>query len=127
MSRETKFQLPKQELYYWDTVESVYKPLVVNGALNVAWGGGNVLNGRLKNVTTAGTAVRLDSIECREVTVIARKNNTGSIFIGGSNVSGSMFGVELHANESFTFAVNNANLIYINSTVSGEGVSYVTV
>jgi hypothetical protein len=38
-----------------------------------------------------------------------------------------LFWVELEANESFTFSVGNANLIYIDSSVSGEGVSYVVV
>jgi hypothetical protein len=89
--------------------------------------GSNVFYGRLKNVVTAGTRVRLDSLPCREVTVIARKSNTGSIFIGGSDMSGTNFGVELEANESFTFTINNANLIYIDASVSGEGVSYVTI
>ncbi|MCM3763436.1 hypothetical protein [Neobacillus niacini] len=89
--------------------------------------GSNVLQGKLKNVVTAGTRVRLDDIPCREVTVIARKGNTGSIYVGGADVSSSVFGVELAAKDSFTFIVNNANLIYIDASVSGEGVSYVAV
>lgn len=97
------------------------------GVSNVEVIGGDNLEGRLKNVTTSGTRVQLDNIPCKEITVIARKNNTGSIYIGGKDVSGTNFGVELEANESFTFLISNANLIYIDASVNGEGVSYVTI
>lgn len=89
--------------------------------------GSSMLKGKVKSITTAGTRVQLDDIPCREVTVVARKGNTGSIFVGGNDVSSTNFGIELSANESFTFVVNNAKLIYIDSAVSGEGVSYVSI
>jgi hypothetical protein len=88
---------------------------------------GNTVQGKVKDVTTAGTAVRLDDLPSTEVTVIAKKSNTGSIYVGGSDVSSTVYGVELLANESFTFNISNANAIYINSSVNGEGVSYVTI
>lgn len=94
---------------------------------SVVISGSNMLEGSLTNVATAGTRVRLSNIECREVTIIARKGNTGSIYIGGADVSKDKFGVELSANESFTFCVNNSQLIYIDASVSGEGISYVTI
>lgn len=94
---------------------------------NVEVVGGDSLEGRLKNVVTSGVRVRLDDITCKEVTVIARKNNTGSIYIGGKDVSSTNFGVELHANESFTFIISNSNMIYIDASINGEGVSYVTI
>ena len=89
--------------------------------------GSDSLSGKVLSVTNTGTKARLSDLPYREVTVIARKGNTGSIFVGGSDVSSSLFGVELKANESFTFAVRNANLIYIDASVSGEGVSYVAL
>lgn len=89
--------------------------------------GRSSISGKKKTVTTAGTRVRLDDIPAGEVTVIALKGNTGSIFVGGSDVSSTVFGVELQANEAFTFNVNNANLIYIDASVNGEGVSYVAI
>jgi hypothetical protein len=111
----------------WQTVSNW-----VNGVDNlskpkVTIAGSSTLSGKLANVTTAGTKLQLANISCREVTVIARKGNTGSIYVGGSDVSSVLFGVELQANESFTFSVSNANLIYIDSSVSGEGISYVTI
>lgn len=85
------------------------------------------ITGAVQNVTTAGIRVQLPNIPCREVTVIAKRTNTGYIYAGGSNVSSTIFGVELASKESFTFAVANTNQIYIDSSVNGEGVSYVTI
>jgi hypothetical protein len=104
----------------------------VNGTDNlskpkVTIAGSDSLSGKLVTVVTNGNKVQLANIPCREVTVIARKGNTGSIYVGGSDVSRFQFGVELEANESFTFSISNANLIYIDSSISGEGISYVTV
>jgi hypothetical protein len=111
----------------WETVSNW-----VNGTDNlskpkVTVTGSDALRGKLANVTTAGSKIQLSNISCKEVTVIARKGNTGSIYVGGSDVSSFLFGVELEANESFTFSVSNANLIYIDSSIDGEGISYVTV
>lgn len=89
--------------------------------------GSSALKGATQNVTTAGTRVQLPSYACREVTIIAKKANTGSIFVGGSDVSSTVYGVELAANESATLAVSNANIIYLDAAVSGEGVSYVAI
>lgn len=89
--------------------------------------GSQSISGKVQNVTAAGTRVQLANIPCREVTIIAKKANTGSIFVGGNDVSKTVYGVELAANESFTFNVENANILYIDALVSGEGVSYVAL
>ena len=47
--------------------------------------------------------------------------------MGGSDVSSTVYGVELQPLDSVTIAVENTNLLYIDSSVSGEGISYVTV
>jgi len=79
------------------------------------------------NVTTAGTRVRLPNIPCKTVTVIAKKTNTGSIFCGMVTVSSTVYGVELEQKEAYDFDVYNANEIYIDASVSGEGISYVAI
>ena len=89
--------------------------------------GSNAVQGAVQNVTTAGTRVQLPSIACREITIIALRANTGYIYVGGSDVSDTVYGAELAALDSITIAVENANLLYIDASVSGEGVSYVTV
>lgn len=93
-------------------------------------GGGSYIGTSVKaNVITASTGgqIRLPDVTCGEVTIIAKKNNTGSIYVGGSDVSASVYGVELKANESFTFTVANANLLYIFVPTNGDGISYVAV
>ncbi|QHA00953.1 hypothetical protein [Dehalobacter restrictus] len=85
------------------------------------------ITGAVQNVTTAGTRLQLPDIDCHEVTIIAKRLNTGYIYAGGSDVSSSVYGVELAALESYTFPVANANQIYIDSSVNGEGISYVAV
>jgi len=95
-------------------------PVVVVGSL------ANV-TGALATVTTAGTRVQLPFIACREITIIAKRANTGFIYVGGSDVASSKYGAELAAKDSITIPVANANQIYINSSVSGEGISYVAI
>lgn len=89
--------------------------------------GSNQLICGIKDVETKGSRVQLDNIRCREVTIIAKKSNTGSIFVGDENTSSEMYGVELHPNESFTFFISNLSLIHIDASVDGEGISYVTI
>ncbi|MEH6941528.1 hypothetical protein [Bacillus sp. JJ722] len=89
--------------------------------------GASKFTGNVAKVTTSGARVKLPANPCREVTIIALKGNTGSIYVGGANVSSTVFGVELLENESITIAVNNTDLIYIDASVNGEGVSYVAV
>lgn len=90
-------------------------------------GGSNFLYTDLLGVTTSGARVPLPNIPCSEVTVIAKETNTGVIYVGDSNTSSSRYGIKLKADGSFTFAVKNANLIYIDASVSGEGISYVAI
>ena len=89
--------------------------------------GSSTLKGAIQDVETAGVRVNLPDYPCREVTVIAKRGNTGSIFIGGDDVSASVYGVELQARDSYTFVVSNTNVLYLDASVSGEGVSYVAV
>ena len=94
---------------------------------SVQLAGSNMIKGTVQNVTTAGSRLQLPNYPCREITVIAKRGNTGSIYVGGNDVSASVYGVELQARDSFTLAVSNTNLIYIDSSVNGEGISYVAI
>ena len=108
------------------TVVGVAEPFVgQNHAMQLT---GSLLAGAaIQNVTTAGTRVQLPSIPCREVTIIAKRTNTGYIYAGKNTVSSTVYGVELTAKDSFTFNVSNANEIWIDSSVNGEGISYVAI
>jgi len=76
------------------------------------------------NVTTAGTRVQLASNACSSVTVKAKSTNTGLIYVGGSSVSSSN-GFILSAGDSISIDITNTNLLYIDSSVNGEGVSFI--
>jgi hypothetical protein len=89
--------------------------------------GSESISGNVLSVTTAGTAVQFPNIPCRKVLIIARRANTGSIYIGGSTVTSSVYGAELLARDSLQLEVSNTNLLYINSSVNGEGVSYIAI
>lgn len=96
-------------------------------AFNVQLSGSNVFKGVTATVVTAGTRVQLPNYDCHEVTIIAKRANAGCIYVGGSDVSSTVYGAELAAKDSITLVVNNTNLIYIDSSINGEGISYVAI
>jgi len=102
-------------------------PIDETNALPVALSGSNALKGATATVTTATTRVQLPDHACREVTIIAKRTNTGYIYVGGSDVSSTVYGVQMAALDSITLNVSNTNLIYIDSSVSLEGISYVAL
>jgi hypothetical protein len=81
-----------------------------------------------KNVTTSGTPVQLtDSIVPEGVSVVirAKKGNTGDITVGGSSAQALNTGTSffrLQPEQSISYQVSNTNFIWIDATVSGEGV-----
>ena len=79
------------------------------------------------SVTTAGTRVVLASSQrVYSVTVKALAANTGTIYVGGSTVS-STTGFQLAASESVSMDIGNLATVYLDASVSGEGVSYLGV
>ena len=95
--------------------------------LSVSVNGSSSITGAVQLIDAAGTRVALPDIPCRMVTVIALKSNTGRIYGGGVTVSSTVYGTDLGARDSFDYQVSNANMIYIDASVSGEGVSYVAI
>jgi hypothetical protein len=89
--------------------------------------GSNLEAAAVVNVTVAGTRQQLPDKACREVTIIAKRGNTGYIYVGKDDVSSTVFGAELGELDSITLAVSNTNQIYIDASVSGEGISYVAI
>jgi hypothetical protein len=82
-------------------------------------------------VPTAGTPVRLVSGDVpvpagRKLTMIAKPGNTGVIYFANTQaecVAGTRFD-GLAAGLAHSFLVQNANEIWIDASVSGEGVSF---
>lgn len=95
----------------------------------------------IQTVTTAGTRVQLTAASptppaaCISLTVQAKSSNTGTIYVGGSNVNASTkIGVALvngatpaaaaYFSPSSTTALYSTAAIWLDATVSGDGVSY---
>jgi hypothetical protein len=83
----------------------------------------SIFNGR--KTTTAGTQVQLSatSVPIVSVTIKALSTNTGIVYVGDSSVD-STNGRELQAGEAIDIDISNLNLIWIDVSVTGEGVSY---
>lgn len=83
-----------------------------------------VLNGK-KTVTTAGTRVTLAaSTTCKSVTIKALAANTGTIYVGDTSVA-STNGYALAPGETVTLDIANLNTVNLDSSVNGEGVTYI--
>ena len=90
---------------------------------------GNTRDGR-KVVATAGTAERLVAANtpCEQVTIIAETDNTGKVAIGDSTVVATVLtrkGMPLSPGASITLDIQDLYTLWIDSEVSGDGVTYV--
>lgn len=74
-------------------------------------------------VTTAGTRVQLATNTCKSMTIKAKSTNTGLIYVGNVAVT-SANGFILSPGDSLSMDISNTNLVYIDSSVSAEGVSF---
>lgn len=81
-----------------------------------------------RTVAAAGTDVQLSatSVPCRWVTIEAYRSNTGIIAIGGSGVDAAAAGSggTIAAGEPARVDISDLTNVYIDATVSGEGVRY---
>ncbi len=79
-------------------------------------------------VTTAGVPVPLAASTVAKIVIItAETDNTGMIVVGGVNVRANLAlrrGTPLNAGDSATLFVDNLADVYLDSTVSGDGVTF---
>lgn len=92
-------------------------------------GPGTVALGQgVKTVAAAGTDEALaSSTACRWVAVQAQTDNTGLIAVGTVGVDATIAtgtGITLAAGDSITLEITNLAAIYIDATVTGDGVRY---
>ena len=83
-------------------------------------------------VTTAGTRVALaSSTACKEVIITAETDNTGIVVVGAAATVVAAIatrrGVPLAAGDSITLQIDNLADIGLDSTVSGDGVTFATL
>lgn len=83
-----------------------------------------------KDVAAAGTPEQLPDVSVPDgfkVIIMAKQSNTGNIYLGNSVtiLSSSQRFDKLEAGDSVPLQVTNTNLIWIDSTVNGEGICYI--
>ena len=82
----------------------------------------------VKTVTSAGTDVALAaSTTCKKVTIQAQTDNTGLIAVGATGVDATEAtgtGIILYPGDAYEFEIDNLADVFIDSSVSGEGVRF---
>lgn len=101
---------------------------VTSGSINTTENAPTFIGDGSKNVTTAGTREALVSIPTSALHVIitAKEDNAGTIWVGGETVSVGR-GRPLVALQSEKIEIDDANKIYLDATVSGDGVTFIYV
>jgi hypothetical protein len=80
-------------------------------------------------VTAAGTDEQITSTStpCKKVDLTAQTDNTGYIAVGGEGVDATEAtgtGVYLSAGDTYCIEIDDLSDVYIDATVSGDGVRY---
>lgn len=80
--------------------------------------------GFVTTVATAGVRVQLASNACVAGIVQAPSTNTGIVYVGGSNVSASVYGSELQPGQAAGIAINNTNKLYVDAATNGDKLAF---
>lgn len=81
-------------------------------------------------VPVAGTRVQFPNVVTKVIAMTAETDNTGEVVVGGSGVIAALAtrrGIPMAAGDSVILAVTNLNLLWLDATVNGDGVTYVTL
>lgn len=84
-----------------------------------------IITGKV-TVPSFGTRVSIPVNICKSITIKALSTNTGFIYIGTSTVANTN-GFQLLANDTISFDISNTGLIFLDSSVSNEGVTYLAI
>lgn len=105
--------------------DSTTKRLLVDATTSLT--GFGTLAGGTTTITTSGTAVVLKTnTTCSRVVITAQDTNTGTVYVGASDVlASSKNGIPLTPLSSITLDVSNTDLVYLDSTASGDKVSFI--
>lgn len=121
-----------------DNVNAAVRVNIVAGTLSVGQNGTwqvialspiSAMGHGVKTVSAAGTdeALSGSSVPCKKVVIQAQTDNTGKIAVGSSGVDATVAtgtGVLLEPGDTFELEMSDLMLIYIDSTVNGDGVRY---
>jgi hypothetical protein len=75
-------------------------------------------------VTTAGTRIQLPANTIRTITIKGKAANVGIIYVGSSDVTASN-GFPIAAGDTISLDLANSDLVWLDSSVSGEGVNWI--
>lgn len=99
-------------------------PLPISGGVSIT--SPTVIYNGKKTVTTAGTRVTLASSQAiKSVCIKALQTNSGYIYVGDGSVS-STTGIQLLAGDTVSLDISNLATVYLDSSVNGEGVTYIS-
>ena len=97
----------------------------VNSKVNII--GDSTVGDGTVTVDTAGTRQQLPSQRAARVFIQANSNNTGDVVVGGVTVIANIStrrGIAIYPSQWVEFRVSNLNLLYVDSTVSGDKINY---
>ena len=96
-----------------------------DGNLRIRIAGYSSIGDGSKTVITAGVRVQLStSVACKKVLITANGANSGNIWVGGITVANGR-GKQLVPLQDIEVEIDDLSKIYIDSTSSGDSVSYV--
>lgn len=105
---------------YYKSPTGLWIPVSDTTPLPIRSTANNILDGEL-NITSAGTPQRISTDQsCKSVLIRAKTTNTEDILIGDITPT-----FPLPPGSSIILDVKNFNLLYIDATVSGEGIDYI--
>ena len=73
-------------------------------------------------VNLTDSAVRLASLPCKHIDIMANLSNTGIVYIGSSGVDATK-GIALYPGDVYSVDLKNLNILYAMSTVSGDDIN----
>ena len=115
-------------VYVDESTHRLLTNAIISGTPDVNIASPATIGHGVKTVTSAGTDEALAGLTtCKKVTIQAQTDNTGWIAVGGSGVDATVAtgtGVLLGAGDSFELEITDLSSIYIDATVSGDGVRY---
>lgn len=110
-------------------VDPVTLRLLVSATVSSSTSGVTTAVPGRKVVAVAGTAESLAATTtCKKVDIVAETDNTGIIVVGDSTVVAALAtrkGVPLYAGDFYSLEIADPATLFLDTTVSGDGVTYV--
>lgn len=97
----------------------------IKGLIGTAESSRRAIVAFVTDIPSAGSRIQLAKNAIVAGVLQAPSTNSGIVYVGGSNVSSTVFGAELQPGQSVGIAINNTNKIYIDAASSGDDVAFI--